>query len=102
LGRHIGDVATGVGADNGVLEAGEKEQLVVPDGSADHSAKLVSLEAVSAGCEEVAGVELIIADKLEEIAVESVAALLGDGVDCCGGVIAILGRQRACLDLELL
>ena len=44
----------------------EEERLVFLDGAAERSAKLVEVELLSGGCEVAAGIELGVAEKLEE------------------------------------
>ncbi len=93
----MGQRRVAVGANDRALEAGEEEELVLADRTADDSAELVAFQVVanlgSGGgvvTEVVGRVEHVVADELEDIAVEAVAAAFGDGVDGRGGVVAIL------------
>ena len=70
--------------------------------AAERAAELVALQAVARRREEVARVEVIVADELEDVAAERVGARLGDQVHRRRGVVAVARRQRAGLDLELL
>ncbi len=49
--------------------------------SAERAAELVALERLSLDGKEVAGIQLVIAQEFEEIAVELIAAGLGGGVE---------------------
>ena len=71
-------------------------------GSAERAAELVALQAVARRREEVARVEVVVADELEDVAVERVGAGLGHQVHRRRRVMAVARRQRAGLDLELL
>ena len=57
-------------ADERALIADEEKYLVFLDGSAQHTAKLVALQAVQCCLEEVARVDVGIADKFKRISVE--------------------------------
>ena len=76
--------------DHGSLVIGKKESLVPLDWSADGAAKLVALQDVllqarpgRSAKEEVAGVELIVPHKLEEVSVE----LVGPALNSCSNHI---------------
>ena len=56
------------------LVAAEEEQLVLEHRAAERPAELVALEAVARRREEVARVEVVVADELEGVAAERVGA----------------------------
>src|SRR5207253_7197222 len=65
-------------------------------------AVLVTLQRVARRGEEVASVEVTVADEFEGVAMESVAAGLGDSVDRRRRVLPVLRWQRVGLELEFL
>lgn len=64
-------------------------------------AELVALEDLTGGGEVVAGVELIVANELEDAAMKAVGAAFDGGVEK-GAAAVLLGRIGALLDRELL
>ena len=100
--RHVADVRRRVAALDAPLIAAEEEHLVLQDRPAEHAAELIALEAVALGREGVARVEAVVADEVEGAAAEVVGAGLGDEIHRRRRVVAVAGRQRAGLDLELL
>ena len=109
-GRHEREQIGGRLAQPGPLIAAEEEQAVGFQRAAERAAKLVATEAVVRalagrrvdGVEAVGRVEPVIADELEEVAVERVGARLGHRVDRGAGVHAVAGRRGARFELELL
>jgi hypothetical protein len=71
------------------------------EGTTDAPAKLITLKDITLEGEEVPGIELVIAQKFEENAVELAGAGLGRSVQGAAG-IAKLRRVFALLNLELL
>ena len=84
------------------LISAEEEQLVLDDPAAGGAAELVPLQGVARGCEEVARVQIAVAEIVEEIAVKLVRAGLGDGVDRGAGVDSEARGYGAGLHAELL
>ena len=91
------------------LVAGKVEELSRDDRSAERPAELIAAQAVAAalavrtdGGEGVGGIQRIVAHEFEAAAVQQVGARLGDGVDRGRRVVAVLRRESARLDLELL
>ena len=74
---------------DGVLIAEEEEQLVLLHGTADGAAKLIPLERIASGREEVARVHIAVAEKLERVAMEAVGAGFGHPRDGAAGVDAV-------------
>ena len=83
------------------LVAGEAEELVATDGAAEGAAELVLMERIGRGGVEVARVDVVVADELEDVAVVLVGAGAGDGVDQAAGVDAVLSAEHGGLDGEL-
>ena len=104
--RHVRDRAAGRCGLARALVIGEEEGLVVDDRAAGRAAELVLVErrARQAGRigEEVVGVEIVVAQKLEDRAVKLIGAALDGGVDHRAGGVAELGGEVVGLDLELL
>jgi hypothetical protein len=84
------------------LIAAEEEQLILADRSAGGSSELIALQGIARGGEEIAGVQVPIAQEFKQIAVKLIGAGLSYGVDRGGGVVSILRRNGAGLYLELL
>src|SRR5262249_29987804 len=61
------------------LVVDKEEYTVLPDGATDRAAELITLERLAVGHEEVARVELLVAQKLEEISVEGIGAAFERG-----------------------
>ncbi len=101
-----GDVA---GEEDGLLLAkalvAEKEEgLVLEEGAAECAAEVVTIELVLArgfAIEEVAGVEVVVAEVVEGLAVDLVGAGAGGDVDDGAGGAAELGAEGGVDDLEL-
>ena len=91
-----------VGALNGSLISAKEEQLVLHDGPADRSPKLISLQRVAFRRKEVSRVENSISYKFKRIAVQVVRTRLGDDVHIRRCVHAILRLQGAGFDFEFL
>src|SRR5262245_47366622 len=83
----------------------EKESLVLDDRAANMTAELVAFEGrrlTRGKVEEVAGVERVVAQKLEHLAVEFAGAGASRDVDHRAGVLAVLGAEGRVGDPELL
>ena len=78
--RDVGDRRWRVGTVTGTLVAAKEEQFVLDDSAAEGAAELVALQRVVRGREEVAGVDIAIAQVIEEIAVKTVRTRLGNHV----------------------
>ena len=96
--RPVGWVRPGFGS----LIAREKEKLVFDDRPAYGAAVLISLQRVAPGSEKVPGIHLAITKELKQVAMEGIRARLDDHVDRRRRVQAVLRRERAGLDFELL
>ena len=68
--RNEAERLAGIGSNDVALIAEEEKQLVLLDRSADGAAELVALERIAHGRGGIAGVEFIVADKLERVAVK--------------------------------
>ena len=90
----------GVGTLRGALVSAEKEELVAYDAAADHAAELIALQRVACGSEEVARVEVAVAEEFEKVAVEGVGTGFGNDVDGTAGVQAVLGWEAVGHDVE--
>src|SRR4029077_17276092 len=87
----------------GALITHEKEQVVFGDGPAERAAVLIAFQRVARGGKEIPGVELIIADKFKEVAVEFIGAGLRDGADpAARSASAAGGAHSAGFDFEFL
>ena len=73
------------------LVIGEEEDSVLLDGAANRAAELVTLERLAICHEEIAGVELLIAKELEQVAVELNSCRSSARPRSCSGC----GRTRA-------
>ena len=80
----------------------EKEQLVFEYGPAETAAVLVALERVLLRREEVAGIQVPIADEFEGAAMVLVGAGLRDDIDHGAGAEPVLCREVVGLDREFL
>src|ERR1700730_17614634 len=94
-GRRVGAVAS-------ALIAAEEEQLVLDDSAAVGAAEDIALQAVASKLQEIARIQIAIADVLEQVAVEGIGALLSDHVYGRAGVRAEARRYRAGFHAELL
>ena len=91
--------------DAGPVVVAEEEHLVLDDGAAGGYAELVAPQRgdrLARGQKEVAGVELVVAQKFPRRAVKLVGAGLGDDIDDRAAARAELGRVLADLNTELL
>ena len=88
----------------GALIPRKEESLVVNDRTTDSATVLIALDLIvgGGGSEIVLGIEVRIANKLEDIAVEIVGTGLGDDVDDATGILTVLGAVVAGLDAEFL
>ena len=75
------------------LVVAEEEDLAALQRPADRAAGLVLFELRAFGREEIAGVKVGVAEELEHVAVEHVAARLRDDVDDAAVVVAVLGIE---------
>ncbi len=80
----------------------KKKSFVFFDRTAERAAELIALEGIAHQRRRIARIELIVADKLERVAMQAVATRLRHGVDRAARVLAILGGQRARFNLEFL
>src|SRR5262249_29125011 len=85
-----------------ILKAAKGEQLVLSQRTSQSKAGLVALQLVLLPREEVAGIELGIADKPETVPVNAVAAGLGHHIHRASGTIAGVQSLVAGLDRKLL
>ncbi len=76
--KSSGRVRSRILAGDGVLIAEEEEQLVLDYGSADGAAELVALERVAGRREEIARVQIAVAQELERVAMEGIGAGSGN------------------------
>ena len=84
------------------LKRGVPKGLVPEDRTADRGAVLCSRVSALAGIEVVPGLEASVAENAKEISVQLVRATLGHDVDRAARSAALLGREGAAVDLELL
>src|SRR5689334_4960950 len=78
------------GTHGGRLVASKKEQFILDDRPAEHSAKLIALQRIPLRSEYVAGVHRAIPYEFKEIAVKLVRSALRYGVDRRRGVLSVL------------
>lgn len=78
-----------------------KPDAILAQRSADCSAKLVAFQVLLGRSEEAPGVENLVSEELENLAVELVAPAFRDDVHH-GGTGPLLGHEEASLDLELI
>jgi hypothetical protein len=76
--------------------------VVLLDGAADRAAELVALERVLGGREEVAGVQIAVAQKLEQISVNLVGSGFAHHVDHAAHGIPVLRAHIGALHAEFL
>src|SRR5205085_9683749 len=98
----LGDAHTGQPAHLVAFIGGKKVRLIAADGPTSAVAKIIGAvdRRAPRTVEPVTGVEGIILDKLEESAVELVAAALGDEQQLRAGVSSIFGAEIICNELE--
>ena len=78
------------------------EKEMVREKDAERAAELVARElGLAGGIEEVAGIQVVVAEVLEERTVGRVGSGLGQGIDLPTGVASELGRVGVHLDAEL-
>ena len=87
---------------DGALIAAEEEQLVLDDGAADDAAELIALQRVAVGGEIVLGVEVVVAEEVEDRAVEGIGSGARDDVDDRAGMEAVLRGEAGGLHAEFL
>ena len=102
LRRHKAGCGGRIRAFDGTLVAGKKEQLILDDRAANHAAKLISLQRITARCEEIPRVEEVVPHELEYIPVDGVGSTLGDGIYRGRGVLSVARRKSAGFHFELL
>lgn len=83
------------------MVASEEKQLILPNWSSNYTSVLILLEGVALGLEIVLRIKDIVSYEIEGISVELIRARFSNGVDRCRGVLAVTGRHRAGLNLEL-
>jgi hypothetical protein len=76
------------------LQVGKEEYLVLPNRAADRAAILVAPKWILGDGEEIPGIDLVIADKLEQSAVEPVRAALHGCAHEIGRVPVLGGHVR--------
>ena len=101
-GGNMGDRLRRILAVSRALKSAEEEQLVFDDLAAGGPAVLVSLQRVVRRREEIARVQIAVADVFEQIAMECIRSGLGDHVDGRARMRAEARRHRAGLDAEFL
>src|SRR5262249_10861300 len=100
--RHEGNNSRGCVSEARALVRPEVEQLVFLDRSANAAPELIALERILHGSEELAGVQLSIAEKVKQAAMDLVGAGSRDDVDDAAARIAVLRGEVAGLETELL
>ena len=91
-----------IGTLDSALISAKEEKLVLHDGTAEGSPKLISLQRVARWCKEVSRIKDSIPQKFECIAVEDVRTGLGDDIHVGRCVHAVLRRQSTGFDFEFL
>jgi hypothetical protein len=100
---------TGNGAERGrsrragsrALVGREEKRAILLNRTTQRAAKLVALDRIATG-EEVRGIQIVIAEKVEERPVEIVGTRLGDHVDDAPDASAVLRIERTGLHAEFL
>ena len=77
-----------------LLAARKEKQLVLKNRPANGPSPLVLLQSIARGGEKAPGIEISVANKIEQIAMKAVCAGLGDGIYCRGRMKSIL-REAA-------
>src|SRR5690348_3978390 len=106
LTLRIGQDGSGISqryiAQERALVSTEEKEAVLLDRAAGAASELIALEEVMCWREEVAGIQVAVAQKLEGAAVQLVGAGFGDHVDNRAGAAAVLGAVAVGLNAELL
>src|SRR5579885_121558 len=84
------------------LEPAEEEQLVADDPAAQRSTELVALERVMNSGERISSIQIAVAQKFEQVAVEAVGARPRHCIDHRPGMQSETRRKKAGLHAELL
>src|SRR5262249_33057642 len=99
---NVAGIERGVRTLNGALIAAEEKQFIFDDRAAQNSAELIALQRVALQRKEVARVQSAISEEFEHITMKFVRTGFGNGVDGSSGMKAVLRREHAGLDFELL
>src|SRR5262249_14626595 len=78
------------------------EELILDDPATRGAAELVSFQRIARSRRFLPGVEVAVAQKLEQISVERVSARFGHNIDDSPWMEAVLSRKSIRLDIELL
>ena len=78
----------------------EEEQFITLDRTADGPAEIVVTVLGLGGGKEIAGVQMVVAEKFEQRAVEAVRSRTCDDVDLRAGIAAVLGGICVTLDSD--
>ncbi len=90
-GGNVGRARGRALADVGLLQAHEEEELVGDELATEGATELVALEAVLARSEIVDGIDVAVADELEEVAVPAIGSGLGDRIDDAAWMQTVAG-----------
>jgi hypothetical protein len=87
---------------NQLLVVDEEEQLVLDDGAAEKTAKLIRLIGSSRLREEIPRIQIVIPQEIEDLAMKLVSAGFNSKIDDCASEGAVLGIRVAGFHLERL
>ena len=82
--------------------SGKEKQFVANNRTAQNSAKLIALQAVTLLCERVSRIQNFVSHEFKHVAVQIIGAGFRHCVHRACGVLAVLRRYRAGFHLELL
>ncbi len=92
-GRHVNDACFGALHLSCSLIIREPEQFVPPERPSDGIAELIASQFGLGGREEIGGIQLVVAQELEYISMDSVGARLGDGVQHRSAEFSVFGVE---------
>src|SRR5437588_4571766 len=84
------------------LKSAKEKEPVLDDPAAGDAAELVALQRVALWRGRLPGIELVVAEKIKKVAMETIAARFGNDVHNATRMQSVLRRQRAGLDAEFL
>src|SRR5258708_26428702 len=84
------------------LKSAKEKELVLDDPAASDAPELVALQRVALWRGRLPGIELVVAEKIKKVAMETIAARFGDDVHNAARMQSVLRRQRTGLDAEFL
>ena len=102
LRGHVSDRGGRGGSFTVPLVPEKAKEFVLLNRSANRAAKLISFQAVVRVGKEITGVDVAVAQELEQVPVKSISAGLGDNVHYRAGMQPITSRKAVGLNAEFL